>query len=106
MVDEAQLKIVDNRAASRYEVSLDGRPAAFSTYELEPARIVVTHTVVKPRFEGRGVGSRLAKFIVSDAVSRGLRIKPVCPFTRSYLERHPEYDEIVDNPDEKAGSGI
>lgn len=106
MADDAELKIVDNRAAGRYDVFLDGRPAAFSTYELEPGRIVVTHTVVKPQFEGRGIGSRLAKFVVNDAVSRGLRIKPVCPFTRAYLERHPEYDSIVDNPEEKQGSGI
>jgi predicted GNAT family acetyltransferase len=100
MEDEADLKIVDNRERERYEASLDGRFAAYSTYENEPGRVVVTHTVVRPRYEGRGLGSRLVRHVVDDIVGRGLRIKPVCEFTRAYLRRHPQYDAMVDYPAE------
>jgi predicted GNAT family acetyltransferase len=93
-----ELAIADNPGHHRYEVKLGLRPAAYSTYELEPGRVVFTHTVVRPQFEGRGIGSRLAKFAVEDVRSRGLRITPVCPFVRSWLNRHPEYDSIVDFP--------
>lgn len=98
MESEPELTIADNPARHRYEASLDGEPAAYSEYELEPGRIVFTHTVVRPRFEGKGVGSRLAKFAVDDARARGLRITPVCPFVRAYLRKHPEYDSDVDYP--------
>ncbi len=101
MENEPELTIVNNHAASRYEVSLGGRPAGYSTYEEEPGRVTFVHTVVRPEFEGRGVGSRLAKFAVDDVRSRGLRITPVCPFVRAYLRRHREYDSIVDYPAEK-----
>ena len=94
----ANLRIVNNQARGRYQVIRDGRPIAFSEYESEPGRIVFKHTVVRPEYEGRGVGSRLAKFVVEDARARGLRITPVCPFIRSYLRRHHEYDPIVDYP--------
>ena len=98
MEDEAELRIANDERRGRYQAKRGGRPIAFSEYELEPGRIVFTHTVVRPEFEGQGVGSRLAKFVVQDAQARGLRIRPVCPFIRSYLRRHPEYEPIVDYP--------
>ena len=97
-MEEPELTLVNNRAAKRYEALVDGRPAGYSTYEEEPGRVTFVHTVVRPQFEGRGVGSRLAKFAVDDVRARGLRITPVCPFVRAYLRRHHEYDSIVDYP--------
>ena len=91
-------RIEDDPPNQRYKVWLGDEPVAYSEYENEPGRIVFTHTVVRPRFEGRGIGSRLAKFAVEDARARGLRITPICPFIRSWLERHHEYDSIVDYP--------
>lgn len=98
MESEPELTIVNNRAASRYEALIDGRPAGYSTYAEGPDRVTFVHTVVRPRFEGRGVGSRLAKFAIDDVQARGLRITPVCPFVLAYLRRHHEYDSIVDYP--------
>ena len=95
---EPELTLVNNRAAKRYEALVDGRAAGYSTYEEEPGRVTFVHTVVRPQFEGRGVGSRLAKFAIDDVRVRGLRITPVCPFVRAYLRRHNEYDSIVDYP--------
>lgn len=100
MEGDPELTIVNNRAASRYEASLAGRPVGYSTYEEEPGRVTFVHTVVRPEFEGRGFGSRLAKFAIDDVRARGLPITPVCPFVRAYLRRHHEYDSIVDYPAE------
>lgn len=101
MADELQLSIADNAKRHRYLVRLGDRVVAYSEYDLEPGRIVFTHTVVKPEFEGRGVGSRLAQFVLEDARSRGLRIVPVCPFIRAYLRRHHEYASSVDYPSDR-----
>jgi uncharacterized protein len=99
---EPELKIADNADRRRYEAFLGDEKAGYSEYHLQPERVVFTHTVVKPQFEGRGIGSRLAKFAVNDARDRGLRITPVCPFIRAWLRRHSEYDAIVDYPPEKS----
>ena len=95
---QATVRIDDDPANNRYKLWLGDEFAAYSEYESEPGRVVFTHTVVRPRFKGRGIGSRLAKYAVDDARDRGLRITPVCPFIRSWLERHDEYDSIVDPP--------
>ena len=100
MEGELDISVTNNPERSRYEVAVDGVRAAYSTYELEGGRVLVTHTVVRPQFEGRGIGSRLARFAVEDIRDRGLRIKPVCTFTRSWLRAHPEYESIVDYPAE------
>ena len=99
MENEPELRIADDPETNRFRAWLGDELAGYSEYETEPGRIVFTHTVVRPKFEGRGIGSRLAKFAVDDVRDRGLRIKPVCPFVRAYLKRHPEYDSIVDYPD-------
>jgi uncharacterized protein len=37
----------------------------------------------------------LARFALDDARSRGLQVRPVCTFVRSWLERHPDYSDLV-----------
>jgi predicted GNAT family acetyltransferase len=98
--DSAELQIRDDPERGRFIAQKGGHFVGYSEYELQPGRIVFTHTVVKPEFEGQGIGSRLARHVVSDALSRDLRITPVCPFIRAYLERHSEFDEKVDFPTE------
>lgn len=98
MEDEPKLNFANDERRGRYQVTSGDRMVGYSEYDLEPGRIVFTHTVVRPEFEGQGIGSRLAEHVVEDARARNLRITPVCPFVRSYLRRHPEYEPIVDYP--------
>jgi uncharacterized protein len=86
----------DQPERRRWEVRQGDNVAAYAEYRVAAGRIIFTHTVVDPEFEGRGIGSRLARMVLDDAVKRRLRIIPRCPFIRSYLERHPEYAAWVD----------
>lgn len=76
--------------ASRYDLIVDGDLAGYSEYRLEGDTITFVHTVVDPAFEGRGLGSTLAKGALADAKDRGLTIASQCSFMSGYLERHPE----------------
>ncbi|MGZ3377549.1 MAG: GNAT family N-acetyltransferase [Phenylobacterium sp.] len=89
------LTVTMNAAASRFEVSLDGE-TAFADYHLHPDHITLPHTVVPPAFEGKGVGSALAKAALGYAREHGLTVKPVCPFIAGYIQKHPEWADIVD----------
>jgi predicted GNAT family acetyltransferase len=96
--NESELTLTNNTERNRFEAHLGDKLAGYSSYDLQPDRVAFVHTVVRPEYEGQGIGSRLAKFAIDDVRDRGLRIKPVCPFIRAYLLRHPEYNEIVDFP--------
>jgi predicted GNAT family acetyltransferase len=92
------LTISDAQAAGRYEAILDGQLAGVLEYVLKHERLALVHTGTMPGYEGRGVASALVRFALDDARRRGLRIIPICPYVRSYLERHPEDADIVVPP--------
>ena len=87
--------VLDNEAAERYEISVDGELAGFAQYRLRPGLIAFVHTEVDDRFEGRGLGSELASFALDDARERGLAVLPFCPFVNGFVQRHPEYADLV-----------
>jgi uncharacterized protein len=95
---EIQPRVVDNPDEGRYELRLGETLAGSIEYATEPGTIVLIHTEVDPAFEGRGLGARLVAGALDDIRSRGLRLVPVCSFVRSYLQRHREYEDLVDRP--------
>ena len=46
-------------------------------------------------FEGQGVGSKVAAFALEDVRRCGLKADPRCPFIAKYIEKHPEYTDLV-----------
>lgn len=74
---------------------LDGRDAGTLEYELVDDALVITHTVVDPRFGRRGVGSELVRSAVADARARGLRVRPLCSFAAAWFDAHPDEADLV-----------
>ena len=83
-------------AASRVEIRVDEQLAGFAEYADRDGRRIFVHTEIDPAFEGQGLGGKLAKGALDDAQALGLPIVPLCPFIASYVERHPEYQPLVD----------
>jgi hypothetical protein len=92
----AAATVVNNEAAHRYEVAVDGVTAGVLTYLLHDDRVVFNHAEVYPRFEGQGVGSELAKHALDDVIAQSKTITPLCPFIVNYLSHHPSYLPHVD----------
>lgn len=92
------ITVADNPERSRYEATLEGQVAGFSEYITKPGRLIFTHTIVEPVFEGRGIGSKLVREELDDVRRRGLKVTPLCPFVRAYIRRHPEYQDLVATP--------
>lgn len=85
----------DNADALRYEITSDGAPAGFAQYRLEGDTVVFVHTEIDDAFEGKGLGGILARGALDDVRARGLRADPQCPFIRDWIERHPDYADLV-----------
>lgn len=85
-----EIQIKDEESASRYEIRVDGELAGFADYQLAGERIVFSHTEIDPDFGGRGLGSSLVEYAVTDARGRDLEIVPVCPFVVDWIEKNPE----------------
>ena len=85
-----EVTVQDNADASQFELTLDGSPAGFLTYELRPGAIALLHTEIDPAFEGRGLGTALIRAALESARERGLKVLPYCPFVKAHLAKHPE----------------
>lgn len=86
----------DNAAAERYEMDVEGI-TAFVTYRRSGGQISLNHTEVPSQLSGRGVASALAKGTLELVRSEGLRVVPRCSFIVGYIEKHPEYRDLVAN---------
>ncbi|HTW13826.1 MAG TPA: GNAT family N-acetyltransferase [Nocardioides sp.] len=93
----SQVETTHNPEKSRYEAHLDGELAGFAEYTLRGDHLIVfTHTEVDDQFEGKGVGSAIARFALDDVRRDGTRsVLPRCPFIRGWIEKHPEYADLV-----------
>ena len=88
-------EVVDVPEASRYELRLEGRVIGLAAYRRRDRRIVFTHTEIDESFEGGGLGGRLAGAALEDARKKALVVVPLCPFIARYIERHPEYKQLL-----------
>ena len=80
---------------NRYEIRADGELAGFAAYRLADDRIVMTHTEIDPAFEGRGLGSTLARAALDDARARGLTVEARCSFIAGWIRKHQEYADLL-----------
>jgi len=87
----------DNTAAHRFELVVD-RHLSFSDYTLDGNVITFTHPIVPPALEGHGVASRLISGALAQVRARGLKVRPVCKFVKAYIERHPEWQDLLAEP--------
>ena len=90
------LVVVDNPELSRVEARTGDAVAGFAAYLDRPGQRVFTHTEVDPAYEGQGIGGRLARAALDQARADGLRVVPRCPFIRSWIDKHPDYRDLVD----------
>lgn len=95
-LDETNVSVVDNFESSRYEVLVAGEVAGFVEYRRTPGRVVFLHTEINQGYEGRGLAGRLATSALDDVRSRAVKITMTCPFMTGYVERHPEYTDLID----------
>jgi uncharacterized protein len=93
------IAVVDNPAQSRFEArGPAGELLGHADYQLGEKLIVFTHTEVDSAYEGHGVGGALAQHALDVVRSRGLRVLPLCPFIKAWIDRHPDYASLVYRP--------
>jgi predicted GNAT family acetyltransferase len=90
------LSVTDNPGESRFELRdgdellgrLDYRPAG--------ASVIIAHTEVASDRGQSGLGSTLVRGALDQLRARGTTVIPTCPFTAAFIQRHPEYADVVD----------
>ena len=90
----SDVAVTDNQGDSRLEIRADGELAEL-VYRTRAGRLILVHTEVPEALGGRGLGGELVRAAIGKAVADGMTIVPLCPFARSWLERHPDETKAV-----------
>ena len=81
----------------RWEVRVGERVAGYTEYVIKGDRYLFVHTEIDNDHEGQGLGSVLARGALDEVRSMGEAVVPLCPFIEGWIQRHPEYDDLVDH---------
>ena len=95
-----EIKIFNNEQRQHFETKLDDE-YAFIEYRWRKGALVLMHTLVPEKYEGKGIAGALAKFALEYARNKKLQLIVYCPYVRAYMKRHPEYDDLLihDSPE-------
>lgn len=98
MTTTTEATVTNNADRRRYEAVVEQAGlAGFIDYQETDELVVLTHTEVDRSFEGRGVGSLLARAALEDIRKRDLKALVICPFILGWLRNHREYADVLFN---------
>ena len=93
--DAGNARVVDAFERQRYEILLGGEVVGTLEYRRRGGYIELLDTEIEQTFSGRGLAGRLATAALEDARARATPVVVTCPFVTGYLERHPEYSDLL-----------
>jgi predicted GNAT family acetyltransferase len=86
---------LNNKDKKRYELHV-GDYFSLAEYIINNEGVVyITHTETPMELEGQGIASELIEKTLQDIKDQGRKVFPICPFVISYIQKHPEWIEIV-----------
>jgi predicted GNAT family acetyltransferase len=66
-----------------------------SYHEIRPGVLELRSTLVPPHLRGRGVGTQLVRQSLDCVRQNDYQIVPTCPFVQDFLDKNPEYQDLI-----------
>ena len=79
---------------SRYEGRIDGELITVINFVRRDDVLDITHTRTRIRWRGRGLAGKVTTTALEDMRVQGWQVHPICPYTVSFLDQHPEYADV------------
>ena len=90
------IMITNNQLAERFEIAYEKNMAVLE-YLATGVLMTLVHTEVPEELKGKGFGGKLVKSALEHAKKNNLRVVAQCEFAKSYIMRHKEYSELINN---------
>ncbi|MGI9017633.1 MAG: GNAT family N-acetyltransferase [Euzebya sp.] len=97
----ADVNMTHNQTDHQYQADVDGGKAVIDYQvddDVEPTVITMTRTFVPESAREDGVGGELVRQALDDLRQRGQQVEPQCPFVASWIDDHPDYQDLVAAP--------
>lgn len=79
-----------------FTITVDGQQVGLTAFVDHDDQRIFHHTEVDDSYEGRGLATILVGEALQATRAAGRRIVPVCALVAGYLDKHHEFDDIVD----------
>lgn len=90
-----EYKIRHNIEQSRFEAIYEDELIGLVDYTLFDNTLEIPHTEVSSQHEGKGIAGALNKAVLDYAEEKQYQVLPICSYTRMYIQRHPEYQNLT-----------
>lgn len=88
--------MTDERDASRYALTRDGKLLSVLDYRDDGTTMALTRAFTIPTFRGQGHAARVVEGAVADIAQRGdRRVDPVCWYVADWFDAHPERQDLL-----------
>ena len=91
--------VVKNAGRERYEIFTAEDPAEFAGFlayrVIDEHTVELQHTIISEGFSRRGFARTLVTTVLDGIRDEGGRIVPTCSYVQDYLERFPQYADLV-----------
>ncbi|WP_278313817.1 GNAT family N-acetyltransferase [Lolliginicoccus levis] len=94
--DQSRIAVIDNQSRSRYEIWVDGEFAGLEGYEIDDDGVItLLHTIIDEAYSKQGYARAMVRAILDGMRERQQSFRPVCSYVQSFLDRFPEYRDLV-----------
>ncbi|HNV52336.1 MAG TPA: GNAT family N-acetyltransferase [Tenuifilaceae bacterium] len=91
-------KIELDKSKNLIFIEVDGEIAAeMNIFFGDSDRIIIEHTLVSPKFNGKGLGKLMVAKAVEYARENGIKITPICEYAKSIFDKTPDYTDVYES---------
>ncbi len=90
----SDLDIQLDRGAGRFEALVEGHSCVLD-FSIDGDVVSMNHVGVPKAVGGRGIAGQLTRYALDWADEKNLRVRARCPYVAAWIERHPEYQELL-----------
>ena len=91
---DTEIAVDDDPDAGEYRARVDDRQVAVMRYSGDDV-VTIHSVVVEPGLRGEGIGTAFIAHVLDDLRDSGHRVIAGCSEVREFVERNPEYADIV-----------
>jgi predicted GNAT family acetyltransferase len=90
-----KITVEHHPAERRFVADIDGALAVLEYWPIDERTLDYRRTYTPPSLRGHGIASEITARALDYALEQGLRVVPSCPFVATFIERHPQYRQLL-----------
>lgn len=88
------MEVLHDKKNNRFVINIDGLDS-FVEYSLNEKEMNLYHTYTPPQLRGKGLAEKVVRAAIEYAKENKLKVIPSCSYVAAFMQRHPEYSELL-----------